>query len=267
MSDKNIALTTTVSNFILFKKTVQTFPDINKIYLVDGTKGLFGIESITFILKKLRKKKIKWLVFCDEDVVFINQKALFDLIKYLELERYDVCGIRDGGMLSWRDKNPYLLNPFFSILNLEKVYEFYSEEEVLSQPSIIKNEFDDDLSELKYEYDINSKFETYYCFYLWMQRKQFRIKFLNAESNLFQNDIETTAVYNHDNKPILYHTWYARTYGSNDYHTNRINNIIVKGVKIKSYKERKIIILRNFEFIWNKFKNSLYTKIGNKIKR
>ena len=85
MSDKNIALTTTVSNFILFKKTVQTFPDINKIYLVDGTKGLFGIESITFILKKLRKKKIKWLVFCDEDVVFINQKALFPKKHILQL--------------------------------------------------------------------------------------------------------------------------------------------------------------------------------------
>lgn len=264
MKSSNITITTTVSNFTLYKKTIKTFPEVNNIYIVDGTKGLFGIHSITFLLKKLRHKGIKWLVFCDEDVVFINQNEVFDLIEHLEKEQYDVCGIRDGGMLSWRDKNPYLLNPFFLVLNLEKVYKFYKEEEVLSQPPIKENEFSDDLSDLEYKYDIKSNFESYYCFFLWMRRKQFKIKFLLAKSNLLPNDLETTAVYNHNNKLILYHTWYARVYGRDNYHTKRIDEVIEKGKTIKPYKERKIKILRNYKFVINKLLNKLVRKLNYK---
>lgn len=259
----NIGLITTVSNFSLYKKTVAFFPENIKLIAIDGSNGLFGLNSIKFMFKKIRKHQIKWLILADEDVIFINSKIVFDIINNLEEEKIDVCGIRDGGMISWRGKNPYLPNPFFCILNLENIFPIYSEIEFLNNNYSVKDEFDDDLSDLIYPYNKESLYEDYYCFFLWLRRKKISFKFLKAEVAGFENDQETTAVYGYNDEVFLYHTWYARTYGSNEYHTNRIDKVIDKGIELKGFEKRNIVWLENYSFSFKKRIRKLKNRIYN----
>lgn len=265
-SYSNIGLITTVSNFSLYKKTVAFFPENIELYAIDGTDGLFGLNSFKFMFKKLKKHKIKWLIIADEDVIFINSSIVFDIINNLEEKKIDVCGIRDGGLLSWRDKNPYLPNPFFCILNLERIFPIYSEKDFLKNQYIVKNEFDDDLSGLIYPYNNNSLYEDYYCFFLWLRRKKMSFKFLKAEEAGFENDLETTAVYGFNNEVFLYHTWYARTYGTNEYHTKRIEKVIAKGNELIGFEKRNIIWLKNYLFSFKKRLRKVKNKIYNLFK-
>lgn len=266
MALNDIALITTVGNISLYKKTVSFFPENIKLFVIDGKEGIFGLSSIKFMFKKLKKHKIKWLIMVDEDVVFVNPKAVFDIINKLEKESYDICGIRDGGVLPWRDKNPYLINPFFCILNLEKISSIYDEKEFLRHQFIKDIEFDDDLSKLKYNYDTISLFEDYYCFFLWLRRKNFKIKFLEARAGDFDNDIETTTVFNVKNGILLYHTWYARLYENNEYHTDRIDRVVEKGNFQKDFRFREIIYFKDYFFLFKKRSRKIINKIINKFK-
>lgn len=75
-----IAIVTTVSNKLLYKKSIQTFPLDIDLIAIDGSKGLFGIESIKFMFKKLSSKKYSWIIMVDEDVLFANPQSVFEII-------------------------------------------------------------------------------------------------------------------------------------------------------------------------------------------
>jgi hypothetical protein len=264
--NNNIGLITTVSNISLYKETISFFPENINLFVIDGSDGLFGLNSIKLMFKKLKKHKIKWLIMADEDVVFVNPNNIFDIIGEMEEEDHDVCGVRDGGLLSWRDKNPYILNTFFCIFNLEKIKAFYSETEFLENQYIEEDEFDDDLSALKYPYNTKSLFEDYYCFFLWLRRKNLKFKFLQANGGDFENDLETTTVFGVNNEILLYHTWYARTYGFNTYHTNRIDRVIGKGNIQKEFLLRKINYFRSYSFSIKKIRSRWYNRVINLFK-
>lgn len=262
----NIAIVTTVSNKFLFKKTVEFFPENIEIIVIDGSDGLFGLDSIKFMFKKLKRKKFKWVIMADEDVVFVNVESIFSIIKEMQQNNYGVAGIRDGGVLPWRDKNPYLINPFFCVLNFEKINSFYNEQEFLNQNYLIEGEFNDNLEHLSFKYSTSSLFENYYCFFIWLRRKNINIKFLNAQISDFENDSETTTVFGLNNEIVLYHTWYARTYGLNMTHTNRINNVIEEGFFVKKFDKRKITYLKSYSFTFKKNAKKIYNKIKNHFK-
>jgi len=215
------------------------------------------------MFKKLKHQRIKWIIMADEDVIFVNAEAIFSIIREMQEKKYGVAGIRDGGLLSWRDKNPYLINPFFCILDFEKISSFYDEKEFLKHNYLIEGEFDDDLSNLKFNYSRLSSFENYYCFFIWLRRKNIKFKFLNAVSSGFENDLETTTVFDLNNDVLLYHTWYARTYGIDVKNTTRINNVINTGVFVKEFDERKIIYLKNYSFSLKKKAKKFYNRTLN----
>lgn len=220
----NIAILTTVINFKLYKKSSQLFPPSIQKYVIDGTNSMHGLDSIFYMLKKLKGKGIEWLIMSDEDVLFENPDMVFDIIKKMKAQNYTVCGIRDGGLISHRIHNPYLINTFFSIIHFKEIESLWNKKEVLKNQYSIANEFEDDLSNLKEAYDALSIYEPYYCFYLWLRRNQKQFLFLDSNQP-FQEDTITNAVYFED-KVLLYHTWYARSYGVNKKHTDRINKIL-----------------------------------------
>jgi len=74
-----IAIVTTVGNFDLYNRTINFFPTGIKIYMVDGTKGFYGIRSLLFFIEKLKNSGIDWLIMADEDVVFKKPEYVFDL--------------------------------------------------------------------------------------------------------------------------------------------------------------------------------------------
>lgn len=128
--NSNIALLSTIINKELYKKSSQLFPPNIQKYVIDGTDGMFGLESVFYMMKKLKGKGIEWLIMADEDVFFENPEMVFKIIKKMESQKYSVCGIRDGGLISHRIYNPYLINTFFSIINFKEIESIWNEKEV-----------------------------------------------------------------------------------------------------------------------------------------
>ena len=263
---RKIAIVTTVNNKLLYNITIQTFPQNIELIAIDGSKGLFGLNSIKFIFKKLSSKRYSWIIMVDEDVLFVNPESVIKIIDEMIKNDIDVCGIRDGGVLSWRDKNPYLPNPFFCILNFEKIKSLYSEKEIDGNQFLLVNEFDDDVSSLKFKYDADSIFEEYYCFFLWLRRKKFRFDFLHAVSDTFENDLETTTVFDFNGEILLYHTWYARTYGLSEFHTKRIDRIINECLPQITQHTIRAIWLKDYAFHCRRYFRKIKNKVLNKFK-
>lgn len=267
MNKSKIAIISTVINFELYSKSSLTFPDSIQKYVIDGRSGMHGIHSIKYMMQKLRGKEIEWLIMADEDVFFVNTHLVYEIINKIKSENYTVCGVRDGGCISHRTYNPYLINAFFSIINFKELEELWNKKEVFKNNYLIENEFDDDLTNLKFEYNVLSLYEPYYCFYLWLRRKEQKILFLEANQPL-NNDKLTNAVY-FNKKLLLYHTWHARSFGINEKHTFRINDVmklidfkenLSNNLKLIVFKD-KIFFIRNY-FI--KLKKRIMMKL-NKI--
>jgi hypothetical protein len=252
MDNSTIAILSTVINKELYQKSFQLFPKNIQKYVIDGTNGMHGLDSIFFMMQKLKGKGIEWLIMADEDVLFENSNMVFDIIKKMEADNYTVCGIRDGGFISHREYNPYLINTFFSIINFKEIDAIWNKKEILRNQFITKNEFKDDLSNLKGIYDEQSLYEPYYCFYLWLRRNNKQFLFLDTNQP-FQEDSITNAVYFED-KVLMYHTWYARSYGINKKHTDRINRIL----EILKFENKEILVSVVFKhkyfFIVRKFR-------------
>lgn len=260
--DNKIAILTTVINNELYQKSSKLFPrDIQK-YVIEGTNGMHGIDSVFFMMKKLKGKDIEWLIMADEDIIFENSKLIFEIIDKMMYEKYTVCGVRDGGHILHRNYNPYLINTFFSIINFKEIESIWNKKEVLKNQYVLNDEFDDDLSNLNEPYDKLSTYEPYYCFYLWLRRNKKQFLFLDTKLP-FQDDELTNAVY-FEEKILLYHTWHARSYGVNKKHTDRINKVF----GILQFKNETIInaiILKHKTFFIIKRVRKLYNRIKMRI--
>lgn len=224
MDTTSIALLTTVANFGLYTKTAPFFPKGIPHYIIDGTNGMHGIHSIKYMMKKLKGKGIEWLIMADEDVIFYNPNLVFDIINEMKAKQITVCGVRDGGSIAHRNKNPFVINTFFSILHFKEIEAMWNIKEMLKNQFCLVNEFQDDLTRVPFYYDSTSLYEPYYCFYFWLRRKGKQFLFLEAVMD--SDRISNTVVFN--NKEILFHTWYARSYGENEKHTKRINRVVQK---------------------------------------
>lgn len=259
--NSKIAILSTVINFDLYSKSSQFFPQNIQKYVIDGRNGMHALHSIFYMMKKLRNKNIEWLIMADEDVLFQDTKIIFDLIDKMKSEDYMICGIRDGGIISHRIYNPNLINTFFSIINFKELERIWNKKEIVKNHYILNNEFDDDLTSLKGNYDISSLYEPYYCFYLWLRRKNKRFLFLDAQMN--EDQITNSVIYN--DEVILYHTWYARSYGISEKHTKRIN-ILFDMLNFQDNKISQPIIFKdNTFFLIQKIKKN-YRRVIKKLK-
>ncbi|HET8887229.1 MAG TPA: hypothetical protein VFM70_12845 [Salinimicrobium sp.] len=243
-----IAIISTITNFPLYSKTRHTFPEEIQHFIIDGRNGMYGINSLIYLFKKLRNSEIRWLVMADEDVIFQNTESLFATIKYMAENNYHYSGVREGGVIPHRKYNPHAVNTFFSILKFSEIKKIFPGKGIKKQQFIKDNEFGEDLSALKNSFDVKSLFEPYYCFYFWLKRSGFNLLPLDANVP-FSDDSLTTAVYAPDGKIILYHTWYARAYGEIEKHTKRINNVLNQ-VPISTKPLLKPIIYKDINYGW-----------------
>ncbi|MFA5300869.1 MAG: hypothetical protein WC389_21980, partial [Lutibacter sp.] len=243
MDKSKIAILSTVNNFKLYEKSSALYPNDIQSYVIDGRNGMFGIHSINYMMKIFKKKDINWLILMDEDALFINSDLVFPLIEYMETHNYIISGIRDGGMLPERSGNPYVMNPFFSIIDLKKLKKIWNKNEMLNNHYIKDDEFIDDLSDLKYPYNKKSMSEPYYGFYFWLKRKKLKLLYLDV-SLPFKDDQITNIVHDIEGRPILYHTWFSREYGDErGRHTYRIDKVFDKFKTVK-YKNIEPIVYK-----------------------
>ncbi len=263
MIDKSkIAILTTVANFDLYKKTSLFFPVGIRKYVLDGTNGMYGIHSIKYMMEKLKSKDIEWLIMADEDVIFTKSNLVFSIIKEMKENRITVYGVRDGGIITHRKQNPFAINTFFSILNFKEVEGIWNKKEVLKNQYIVDNEFEDDLSNLQGDFNVKSLYEPYYCFYFWLRRQQKKIKFLDAK--MCKDQISNSVLFKHE--AFLYHTWYARSYGVNTKHTNRIDAILNSQKKKDNVKkEDELIIFKDNLFAIEQRIKKITRRVYNKI--
>jgi len=263
IDNSKIAILTTVVNFELYQKTAKLFPrDIQK-YVIDGRNGMHGIDSIFYMMQKLRNKGIEWLIMADEDVIFTESSVVFLIIEEMKKNNFVISGIRDGGMINHRNYNPFVINTFFSILNFEEIENNWNKNKVIKNQYIIVNEFNDDLSKLNERFDVQSIYEPYYCFYFWLWREMKKILFLDA--SMHTDTITNSVLFN--NKTFLYHTWYARSYGNNEKHTIRINSILNESLTGSTNNAVDYILFKDrLYYIKSKLKKTL-KKIKIKFNR
>ncbi|WP_035678961.1 hypothetical protein [Flavobacterium limnosediminis] len=248
MYDKSkIVILTTVINWDLYKKSSQYFPAGIQKYVIDGREGMFGIDSIYFMMEKFEALDVDWLIMADEDVLFLYPEGIYKTMDYMLENNFILSGVRDGGDIPNRTYSPYLINTFFSIVNLKKLKSIWNKVEVKKNHYILENEFEEDYAKMGEKYDVMSLYEPYYCFYFWLRRKGEKILFLESEAP-FEDKI-TTLAYTPDNKKLFYHTWYARSYGNNKKHTVRIDKVFDLLTFHPSNYEEPIIWKDNLFFI------------------
>ncbi|WP_162126221.1 hypothetical protein [Flavobacterium phycosphaerae] len=269
---RNIAIITTLINKELYKKSAQLFPENIQKYVIEGSKGMFAIDSIYYMMKKLKGKGIEWLIMADEDVLFIHPDGVYAIIDSLQKNDFILCGVRDGGQIKTRKQSPYAINTFFSVINFKKLEQLWDSSAVGKNQYILPNEFQEDLAALQEEYDNTSLFEPYYCFYFWLRRMGEKILFLEA-SEPFEGDGLTTLVFDTNGKELLYHTWYARSYGESEKHTQRIDKVFDL-IKFDDTKNPEYIYFYDKLFYFKKHwrKNSIRVKMKiellfNKLRR
>ena len=236
MDVSKIALLSTVINFDLYAKSASYFPKEIPKYIIDGRNGMHGIHSILYMMKKLKNNDIDWLILADEDVLFTDSNSVFEIIQKMQDEDYIFCGIRDGGVISHRNYNPLVPNTFFSIVNFKDIKKIWNQKEMLSNQYLLENEFIWDVDQLPFKFDAKSLYEPYYCFYLWLLRKGKKALFLAAEMP-FADDAISNSVLNLDGNPMLFHTWYARSYGKNKSIPSELTMSLIK-LKLKDMLQK-----------------------------
>ncbi len=262
-----ISFISTVSNFKLYKKTSIFYNSNAKRYVIDGRNGMFGLNSFIFMMEKLKDEDVDWLIMIDEDGIIIDFNNILDLIYYMNENDFLISGMQDGGVIPLRNQSPFAINTYFSIINFKKLRKIWDIDQILKNQFITQNEFQLSSDYIKSEYNINSLFEDYYCFYFWILRNGYKILYLNAD-NPITNDTITNVLYNQNGQPIIYHTWYARLYGKSKFHTKRINKALRHRKKINAEKSRYInpIVYLDRSFKSNNKRVDFFRKIIRKIK-
>ncbi len=259
----NCAIISTVANFELYAKTSFLFPNNIPRYVVDGSNGMYSINAIHYMFKILRKKNIEWLIMADEDVIFKEPEKIFELINFMQEHNYQVAGVREGGVISHKKFNPFTINTFFSIIHFSEIEKIYNKKEINKNQYVRPEEFNDDLSMLKKEYDVTSLYEPYYCFYLWLKRKGFNFLYLDADCPIAGDEL-TTAVYSPMGDLLLYHTWYARAYNNSEKHTKRINNVL-KDIPNPPHQHLPTFIFKDKNYGWQLKLKKTFKKIKMKF--
>lgn len=267
MELNNVAILSTVLNWDLYKKSSQYFPSNMTKYVIDGRNGMHGIHSIYYMMYKFKHISVDWLIMADEDVLFINTEAVNNTIQYMQEHDYIVCGVRDGGCIDIRKFNPYAINTFFSVVNLKRLKEIWNKKEIKENQYIHDNEFLnlDELQNLKKDYDSKSLYEPYYCFYFWLKRRGEKILYLDATTPLKDDNI-TTLVLNPRGEEILFHTWYARSYGENAKHTQRIDAVF-NTLNYSANKYIEPIIWKDHTYATKRIIKKLKNKVSQKLKK
>lgn len=210
-----IAIFTRSANYLLFKMSSNTIKLPFKHYR-------FTFTTAHGYLYKILKHKIDYAINIDEDAFVINNDALLSLLEYCITERIVNCGLRDGGVLPIRYGNPIVTNPFFNIMDVRTIRREFSLRTIERfKGEMIDYEFFINNIDLPHKYNLTSEYEPFYPFSLWLNTN-FKVLYLNAVEH---EDGISTILLNHKGEEMLYHSWYSRNYGNDQFHTDRINKL------------------------------------------
>lgn len=183
---------------------------------------IVGSTSISYLLDVVKDESADIVVNIDEDAFVTDVDSLRGLIDYVIERKYVNCGMPDGGVVPIRHHHPLVTNPFFTIMNTAEIrkqlrpgvfegFPLASEEYVATHPQEL----------LRSPYDMDG-YEPYNELLLWVARN-FSTLYLDARTH---PDGKSTVLLNHEGRPFVMHTWYARKYLKDAEETRRIDDRI-----------------------------------------
>ncbi len=182
---------------------------------------LINTTADGYFYRMLRDTTCDWAINIDEDAFVVNSQAILDLLEYMKRNGIVNCGMSDGIMV--RPCNPAVTNPFFNILNLSAIRKKFDLEEIknfnyFEHRDAILAKLPPHLLQVDEERLAMTREEPFYNFFLWMAY-HFRTLYLNAE---WHPDGISTILKNHQDVPMLYHSWFSREWRKDEQHTQRI---------------------------------------------
>jgi hypothetical protein len=177
---------------------------------------------------------VDWVINLDEDCFVFDESKLAGLLAYMQREDFDFCGIPDGGACIHRFHNPLVTNPFFNIFNVRKIRPKLHASNMLAMARL-KHTPDLEVHAPRHLLKDGHKwafdnFECFYGFFFWLLSSGFKPLYLPS---IELDDGLTTELRDHENVPFAYHTWFARSYGVDDDHTQRINDVYKKAATLR----------------------------------
>ncbi|MBM2816407.1 MAG: hypothetical protein HW421_3169 [Ignavibacteria bacterium] len=169
------------------------------------------------------KFETKWVLNLDEDCFLIDYRRIYDLIRFMENNDYDYCGVQDGGSIPVRIHNPLVSNPFFNLFNIEIISKleknYYNKKYPVEE---IKQKYSDRIRYLHTEYKYDD-FEPFYNEFFWLLEQGLNPYFNNATEFVQEKYLVIaplfitipyfncpTMINDHENREIAIHTWHSR---------------------------------------------------------
>jgi hypothetical protein len=255
LSNYKIAIFTRSMNYSLYKVSKNTILLPFKHYRLTYTTAHGYIY-------KILKYDIDYAINIDEDAFVLDNDALLKLLEYCITEKIINCGMRDGGVLPIRFGNPVVTNPFFNILDVKRIKKDFSISTII-QNLDKKIDYSQLIpTNLPFKFEITNDYEPFYPFFLWLNTN-YKTLYLSVNEH---EDGYTTILYNQLDQPMIYHSWFSRCYGVDEFHTQRILKLYNSCVKYNiefSFFERSLI---KFEKFLNQQLIPLILPIRRKIK-
>ena len=226
-----------IQNFIK-KHRVKIFTRSFSPELYTYSRGLFyeeiPIVRLTdqtadgYFFTMLEDESCDIAINIDEDAFITDWSPILELVEYVASNNLVNAAAPDAGPGCPRRHNPIVTNPFFNVLNLKLIrtkyttpkeiqkfsYESHREELVAKFPQSL-------LETLEYDLDCID-FEPYYPFFFWLAY-HFDTLYLQAERH---SDGFSSILYDHQGRPFCLHSWFARKFKVQKFHTRRIFSLI-----------------------------------------
>ena len=219
---KNIAIVTTVSNRKLFEMSRVFLPSDFDHFYIDGRFGFYGLKALELGLNSAQLKSYDWIIFLDEDAVILDSNRLHELINYMQDKKFAVAGVRDGGEIEFRKGNPHFPNLSFCVISRTLLPQGIDYSPKLSSEFFTNKGNFDNISCLNIRSQIYERSEEYYNFFNELKLKNLKFLFLQSRFDNQSEDEYTTVFLDHKGIDLIIHTWWARAYGNNKIHTERI---------------------------------------------
>ena len=210
----NASLTTMINsmNPQLFSMCVSRLPEHSTIVKLEN----MAIGDVFYHV--LSHEGSDWVMNIDEDAFLVREESIHSLLSYMKKEGYDYCGMPDGGACWHRKRNPAVINPFFFLFNVAALRGKLPAKHEL--PGLCR--VGETITAPPYggvsEYPDT---EPYYDLFLWAARNA-RCLYLQAQDH---PDGWSTILLDHEGKPFIKHSWYARCFSTDPYHNQRIINL------------------------------------------
>jgi hypothetical protein len=193
----------------LFPTTLSFLDDTWPIYVIDGSDRCYGLPALRHAIENV---PARWAILLDEDAFVLSNERLRELVAWAARSGHAAVGVPDGGVFPRRVHNPNALNLFFNILDLAAIRKVWDADRCAH--------WMDRGSEMTHPWPPASRlnptvpylfddYEPYYCFYFWLADAGLSTGYLDARMH---TDGLSAVVYDHQNEPVVVHTWYAREF-------------------------------------------------------